>query len=422
MNGNYYYYQKDDPSFHKSTTSNYFEDIEPFDVYFGTGRSGEGRNDPSQFYGNKQHGIVSFLQENYGKLFITAMMLSLIIFTAASSSTTSSHTAPTTSSLSFSDPATTTTTSSYNKLSFHSTLPSVPSFTHSIKIQSPGYSTTLPSAAYLPWDVIAEPGKIQLLSISLKDSDGESIALSENDLGITWTIDGSSYSGTTTKFQLDKTGIYQAQVQVYQHTKSHPKSSLKSGQFRIAAPRDEITGQDNRQEDSILGSPSVTLSFSFTIAVKHIRRELRSLSPHNRNALMSAMKILYSTDDSTGQKLYGTKYMSMDTFHQHYGNSMDKDCDHTNDGASTLVQRTALTLALEQSLQSIDPSLSLPYYESSAYDQSLLVKEGWFGSTNSTIATTCSELSQCYERDSLAEVNLSSSLFPFILLTLSLNS
>jgi len=64
------------------------------------------------------------------------------------------------------------------------------------------------------------------------------------------------------------------------------------------------------------------------------------------------------------------------------------DCDHWHDGAGFLTHHTAFTLLVEKSLQSIDPSLSLPYWDygidSTKYSyetiqQSEIFRPDWFG-------------------------------------------
>jgi hypothetical protein len=62
------------------------------------------------------------------------------------------------------------------------------------------------------------------------------------------------------------------------------------------------------------------------------------------------------------------------------------DCDHWHDGAGIVTHHAAITLALEQSLQAINPSLALPYweyaYDSMTYDDytdSPFFYDDWFG-------------------------------------------
>jgi hypothetical protein len=139
---------------------------------------------------------------------------------------------------------------------------------------------------------------------------------------------------------------------------------------------------------SVLGDDlTLSYSYTFTIAVKYIRREIRTLSDQDRETVLNAMVTLYNTDDVTGKTLYGEKYMSMETFLWfHLKNAGTSDCDHWHDGAGFVNHHAAITLAFEQSLQAINPSISLPYweyaYDAMVYDDyrdSPFFADDWFG-------------------------------------------
>mmetsp|Transcript_33268 Transcript_33268/g.43862 ORF Transcript_33268/g.43862 Transcript_33268/m.43862 type:complete len:619 (-) Transcript_33268:201-2057(-) len=103
---------------------------------------------------------------------------------------------------------------------------------------------------------------------------------------------------------------------------------------------------------------------SSTVIVKYIRREIRSLHEEDLNTLLDTMKILWELPQTEGEQLYGEKYISMQElliFHLKF--SADRECDHMHAGYGFLTQHSALTNLFEQSLQSIDPSISLPYWD-----------------------------------------------------------
>ncbi len=242
----------------------------------------------------------------------------------------------------------------------------VASLSPRLTIQTPGYSTVLPAASWLPWDLIAEPSKDQLISLTVMDENEEALALADNDIGVSWTVDGVTYSGTTATIKIPKVGVYKSAVQLYAKSKSSTKAA------------------------TILGDTSVTYSYSFTIASKYIRREIRSLSDEDREKVLDAIQILYTTDDVSGKEKYGEKYMSMETFlYFHLKGAGTSDCDHWHDGAGIVTHHAAITLTFEQSLQSIDSSIALPYWEYSYdamvyddYRDSPFFYPDWFGTAS----------------------------------------
>eukprot|EP01035_Chromulina_nebulosa_P020096 gene20096-26092_t len=79
-----------------------------------------------------------------------------------------------------------------------------------------------------------------------------------------------------------------------------------------------------------------------------------------------------------GQAIYGSKFHSAEYFlHLHLQGAGTSDCDHWHDGAGILPHHVAITLQLEQSLQSIDPSISIPYWE---YGQDRYLYDHWYNS------------------------------------------
>jgi Common central domain of tyrosinase len=87
--------------------------------------------------------------------------------------------------------------------------------------------------------------------------------------------------------------------------------------------------------------------------------------------------------------LYGTKYGSKDYFnriHLYYGGS--KSCDHWHQGPGFVTSHVTFSLAYEQSLQSINPSVTLPYWDFTlestfftpeTFRYSGVFSEDWFG-------------------------------------------
>eukprot|EP00903_Cladosiphon_okamuranus_P013119 g12236.t1 len=134
-------------------------------------------------------------------------------------------------------------------------------------------------------------------------------------------------------------------------------------------------------------SPENTLDF--VVAVKYVRREIRALTDRDRETFFNAVAVMQRVPSAVGREIYGSKYFSKDYFnrmHLYYGGR--KDCDHWHAGAGFVTSHIAITLMYEQSLQAINPSIALPYwdftiegtfYDWSNFRSSSLFSDDWFG-------------------------------------------
>ena len=64
-----------------------------------------------------------------------------------------------------------------------------------IHVQSPDYVPELKTKTYLPWSLIAEPARDQIITISNFTVDGTIIDVSTSDYEVEWVIDGRIYNG-----------------------------------------------------------------------------------------------------------------------------------------------------------------------------------------------------------------------------------
>jgi hypothetical protein len=93
---------------------------------------------------------------------------------------------------------------------------------------------------------------------------------------------------------------------------------------------------------------------------------------------LQALHSMYTTSQSDGEALYGSKYASAETLlYKHLNGAGTTDCDHWHDGSAILVHHMAFTLYAEQSLQAIDPAIAMPYWE---YAQDAYLYDNWFES------------------------------------------
>ena len=126
-------------------------------------------------------------------------------------------------------------------------------------------------------------------------------------------------------------------------------------------------------------------------ACKYVRREIRTLTDDDRNAFLDALEIVYNTDQTEGQSMYGEKFINIrELVKKHLDGAGRKECDHWHDDAAILTHHVAYTLQMEQSLQSINPSVTVPYWDHTIdaevyaddYSASPIFNDDWFGEAN----------------------------------------
>jgi hypothetical protein len=122
---------------------------------------------------------------------------------------------------------------------------------------SPGYST-LKSLDLLPWELIAEPYRPQFISLNSLQVNSKDIDLDQESLSILWLIDGEKYEGASAQFQVTSTGV------------------------KICSLTITTAASDS--------SSSYSLTHEFKLAVKYVRREIRSMTEEDRQAFFAALR------------------------------------------------------------------------------------------------------------------------------------
>lgn len=191
------------------------------------------------------------------------------------------------------------------------------------------------SLQYLPWDAIIEPYRVNVANISSVTLDGVDYTFASDsankkshkasiptmNLHISWNIDGVEHSGANIAFKVDKVGSVPFTVTVTD--KKHGTSVKKS----------------------------------FTVMSRYVRREIRSLTNTDREEVLSALHIMYTTPSRTGASKYGAAFRSGEQLvYKHLTASGTTDCDHFHDGAGIATNHAAFTLEAERSMQ-VSPQL-----------------------------------------------------------------
>jgi hypothetical protein len=157
----------------------------------------------------------------------------------------------------------------------------------------------------------------------------------------------------------------------------------ETGISTACKPFDTYTVTLNEYED---GSSTVSKSVSVDAVCMYVRREIKALTDTDLNATMDAMYALWSTSESDGQSQYGMNFHSESWFTSaHVFNAAQVDSDHIHEGQGFLFQHLKITNYFEGAMQSVNPSVSLPYWDYTAegsLQNSFVFQPNTFGSVN----------------------------------------
>ena len=131
------------------------------------------------------------------------------------------------------------------------------------------------------------------------------------------------------------------------------------------------------------------------LLVRYVRREIRDLTQEDRNRYLDALVKMWEIEGVDGRRKYSSKYISSNELLALHGtNSALRDNDHFHNGAGFLAQHLRLDTMVLESVQSIDPRVSTPYWDwtiemamvdagelESPFESPLWTAE-WFGSLN----------------------------------------
>jgi hypothetical protein len=205
-----------------------------------------------------------------------------------------------------------------------------------------------------PWPYIAEPYRSSTFELELRGMALER-AGARGLLDFRWTVDGHLQgAGPKVQVHFTELGEYAVKVAAY-----------------------------------LVGSGEVLGEEEITVRVKYVRREIRKLLDSDREAFFNAIAVLQRVPTKVGQRLYGSKYLSKDylvRLHLYYGGMAG--CDHWHQGPGFVTSHMAYTMLFEQSLQSVNPAVTVPFwdftlestfYEPHTWRRSSIFARDWFG-------------------------------------------
>jgi hypothetical protein len=135
-----------------------------------------------------------------------------------------------------------------------------------------------------------------------------------------------------------------------------------------------------------------------SVYVRYVRREMRTVDEEDHEALFKAWKVLLETSDEEGVDTYGSNFWSQARLSTEHNNlAGDRSCDHLHDGMGFIPAHMSVSRLLEASLQSVDSSVALPYWEYTMDVETIIAHHNgdfqhwrnipaftdkWFGKTN----------------------------------------
>ena len=155
-----------------------------------------------------------------------------------------------------------------------------------------------------------------------------------------WTIEGknSEYSGSSLELTLTHTGYFDLNVEIY---------TQDSGEY--------------------VGT------YYTKVVCKYVKRELRTLTEADRDAFLDAAAEIWAYSTTEGREVYGDKFTSIDTFvAEHSLASNNVMCDSFHEGSGFLTHHLAIQNSFEAALRTIDPSVTLPYWDFTIEGQQIL--------------------------------------------------
>ena len=146
-----------------------------------------------------------------------------------------------------------------------------------------------------------------------------------------WTIAGNSYEGDTIESKILMKEVGDSTIQIEEYAND--------------------------------GTTLVATS-SHDVVTKYIRREIHTLTDEDVELFFKSARVMWDTSEDEGIKLYGNDYHSLKWFLRfHLREAGAFVCDHIHEGLGFLTQHSAFSIVFEKSLQAIEPSLSLPYWD-----------------------------------------------------------
>ena len=109
---------------------------------------------------------------------------------------------------------------------------------------------------------------------------------------------------------------------------------------------------------------STLLNETTTFFCRYVRKNIRHLSDFDRTMFFDTFAVLMEVNTFSGQPQFGDNYYGLDHFVEtHLSRAGGRTVDHMHDGLGFLTQHVAITNEFELALQSVEPRLTVPYWD-----------------------------------------------------------
>lgn len=122
---------------------------------------------------------------------------------------------------------------------------------------------------------------------------------------------------------------------------------------------------------------------------RRVRREIRTLTDDQRQAVFSALRVMKRTPQEKGESRYGRDFMNYDqVVLKQFHAVVDPRCDQAHMGPALVTYNRALALLVERSVLAIDPEIeALPYWDYSIQEfadpaKSVVWSDDFFGESH----------------------------------------
>ena len=265
-----------------------------------------------------------------------------------------------------------------------------------LKVLTSGYSNAHGTTLY-PWNYIVEPHKMtKLRFLDACDKNGNLLDDSRTPI---WSI---TFKGTEER-RIKRGASGDANPARAQHRVLSGSDSVEVPQVLLERSEHGCDVNLNFTHVSQLYDLAIELprnsrrlsrseaagvdTYVATLMCKYVRREMRTVTSEDRLRYLEAMRIVTTMRLDEGRRMYGGKFANLEYFavkHIH-----TEECSPFHGGLSFITSHAAFTLELEQALQSIDPSVTQPYWDytldaallGADWDTAAVFSNDWFGST-----------------------------------------
>ena len=157
-------------------------------------------------------------------------------------------------------------------------------------------------------------------------------------------------------------------------------------------------GEYNIYLDAMNAKNETLTTHTIPIVVKYVKRELRALTNEDRHKFLHAASKIWKYTSSEGREKYGEKFTGINELvEEHALASNDIKCDQFHEGSGFFTHHFAITQTFEAALRSVDPSVTLPYWDFTIEGQQIkdanespsylleitpFLNDKWFGSTD----------------------------------------